>query len=192
MAHSETILRELHHRVKNNLQVIVSLMSLKTKLLPPERRADIRFLREHVQAMAGVYRLAYRGHEASDLMIGDLLTEVVAEIRQVCELDSAQVHVTGGELRESVDLDFGMGISMYLAAVLPPYMDSVKFRNGDLSIRAWIEGKNLYLSVFGGLALPIELDVLNKRLSDAYASQLKAAVHPPSDTANIQLCFPIK
>src|ERR1700727_1672910 len=56
---SETLLRELNHRVKNNFQIIVSLMNLRKRMLPAGRREDIRFIEEHVQSMSVPYRLVY-------------------------------------------------------------------------------------------------------------------------------------
>jgi two-component sensor histidine kinase len=56
---TETLLRELNHRVKNNFQIIVSLMNLRKRMLPPERREDIRFVEEHVQSMSVAYRHVY-------------------------------------------------------------------------------------------------------------------------------------
>ena len=43
-----TLVRELNHRVKNNFQIIASLMNLRKRMMPPERREDIRFIEEHV------------------------------------------------------------------------------------------------------------------------------------------------
>ena len=54
---NDGFVRELHHRVKNNFQLIASLVSLQKRMLPPDRRSEVRFVEEHVQCMAAAYRI---------------------------------------------------------------------------------------------------------------------------------------
>lgn len=51
----EVLLREVHHCVKNNLQVISSLISLQSDRLPDQARAALSDLRDRVHAMALVH-----------------------------------------------------------------------------------------------------------------------------------------
>ena len=76
MTDASSHLREINHRVKNNLQIIVSLMSLKKRTMPVERWEDIRFLQEHVQCMAVAYRLIYDTGETAEVSIS-VLTEAL-------------------------------------------------------------------------------------------------------------------
>jgi two-component sensor histidine kinase len=69
------LVRELHHRVKNNLQIIVSLMNVQKRMLPQERRGEIRFLEEHVQSMAAAYRVVYASGELTKVSIDELIRE---------------------------------------------------------------------------------------------------------------------
>jgi len=58
----ETLLQEIHHRVKNNLQVIISLLNMKEELVqhPPDREIFFGIL-ERVEAMALIHDKLYQG-----------------------------------------------------------------------------------------------------------------------------------
>ena len=59
VADKTALLREVHHRVKNNLQVISSLLSLQSRQLSGEARAALDESRARVQAMALIHQLLY-------------------------------------------------------------------------------------------------------------------------------------
>lgn len=62
----ETLLREVHHRVKNNMQVISSLLNLQTEYVrDPEDLNLIRHSIERVRSMAYVHEHLYRSDDLS-------------------------------------------------------------------------------------------------------------------------------
>lgn len=51
----EAVVREVHHRVKNNLQTIASLLRLQARRLPPERRKELEEAGRRIGAIALVH-----------------------------------------------------------------------------------------------------------------------------------------
>ena len=188
---SDKLLLELNHRVKNNFQIIVSLMNLKMRMLPPDQREDIRFLQEHVQSMAVAVRLVYATDEMGEVPAGELLGEVISELRQIARLRTGQIHLTGADLCETLGLDDAIAFGLYLAVVLPPYMDQARASGQRMTVSASVEHGQLTLSIAGGSGLPIVLDVLRTRLSDAYVRQLHGEVLPPTEQSDAQFRLPI-
>jgi len=73
----ETLLREVNHRVKNNLQLITSLMSLQIRDAGGEReRAGLERLQERIQGLALVHQKIYESENTHavrlDLMIAEI------------------------------------------------------------------------------------------------------------------------
>ena len=61
LAERETLMREIHHRVKNNLQVVSSLLSLQGRTLTSPTAQDlVRQLRSRIMAMALIHQKLYQ------------------------------------------------------------------------------------------------------------------------------------
>jgi len=191
MTDANAHLRELNHRVKNNLQIIVSLMNLKKRTLPVDRWEDIRFLQEHVQSMAVAYRLIYDTGETAEVPISELLSEVISELRQIAKLDMGQIRVAGTAIDETVGLDQAIAFGLYLAVVLPPYLDRARLSGGTVVVSAWVEARQLTLSIAGSWGELVQSDLLRGRLSDAYIGQLQATQLPSSDPSERRCRLPL-
>ena len=77
----EVLLREVHHRVKNNLQLIASIMNLQIrKSVNPETRSLLRSLHERVMSLATVHRELYQTSGLVDVRADELLESIVAQV----------------------------------------------------------------------------------------------------------------
>ena len=77
------LVREVHHRVKNNLQIVVSLLSLQAgRLTDPEARAPLEQARTRIGALALVHRLLLDMEEQSFVDMRYLMGELAANLRQ--------------------------------------------------------------------------------------------------------------
>ena len=75
------LLREIHHRVKNNLQLIASIMNMQMrKSGTPETKAVIRRLQSRVLSLATVHRNLYRFETLRRIEADQLISETVEQI----------------------------------------------------------------------------------------------------------------
>jgi hypothetical protein len=183
------LVRELNHRVKNNLQIIVSLMNLQKRIMAPERREDLRFIEEHVQSMSVAYRLVYATGSMIEVSLTELVTEVLSGLRQIAGLEEERLNFDAPATDALIGLDHAIALALYLAVLLPSYFDEATETGDSVTITLTIVENLLTLSVAGTWNKPMSLDLLRSRLMQAYAAQLKAEMLPAATYGAEQLRF---
>ncbi|WP_159448309.1 histidine kinase dimerization/phosphoacceptor domain -containing protein [Dethiosulfovibrio salsuginis] len=94
----DMLIQEVHHRVKNNLQVMASLISLQASRASDPSLVDVlQDSRSRIMAMAYVHELLYRNTHFSSLKIADYLGELSGAL--------ASTYGTGRNIRISLDVD---------------------------------------------------------------------------------------
>ncbi len=75
------LLQEIHHRVKNNLQIIASLLRLQSRAAAPEVALALQDSENRVMAMALTHQLLYERTDFSSLELGPYLKRLGASLR---------------------------------------------------------------------------------------------------------------
>jgi len=77
----ETLLKEVHHRVKNNLQVISSMLFLQSTFAQdPKALAALRESQERVKSIALVHEKLYRSDDLERLNFGEYVRDLLGEM----------------------------------------------------------------------------------------------------------------
>lgn len=74
----DVLLQEIHHRVKNNLQVVVSLLSIQANRL--QRRDVVDILNEtqnRVRAIAGIHETLYSSPDLANISFNDYMEQLI-------------------------------------------------------------------------------------------------------------------
>ena len=89
----EILLQEIHHRVKNNLQVISSLLNVQSKYLDDESaRNAVQDSRNRVQSMALVHEKLYQSKSLSEINVKEYLEELANTIFQSYDASEEKVN----------------------------------------------------------------------------------------------------
>ncbi|HTX47802.1 MAG TPA: sensor histidine kinase [Caulobacteraceae bacterium] len=81
LAQKDQLLLEIHHRVKNNLQIISSLLNMQQRAVSdPAAKAAIADTRERIAALALVYRTLYQGPDLRRIDLRQFLEELVGQL----------------------------------------------------------------------------------------------------------------
>ncbi len=177
MSEVDAFLRELHHRVKNNFQIIASLMNLQKRLLPADRQNDLRFIEEHVQSMAVAYRVVYATIDLVSVSVYELVREVADGLQHIAKCPKSLLQVEITALDQVIGLNQAVALSLYLAVVLPPYLDrAMALGTAPARLRLDAEANHLVLICSGDWQEEVELEFLRTRLVEAYLRQLNAEV----------------
>lgn len=74
----DTLLREIHHRVKNNLQIISSLLSLQSKYIKDSETLNVfKESQNRVRSMAMVHEKLYQSNNISKIDFGEYLRDLI-------------------------------------------------------------------------------------------------------------------
>jgi two-component sensor histidine kinase len=83
VAQQELLMKEIHHRVKNNLQIVASLLNLQaSRIRLPEARAEFASARDRVRALATLHRHLYLQGEVHTINMPLFLTELCDQLFQ--------------------------------------------------------------------------------------------------------------
>ena len=96
---NKMLLKEIHHRVKNNLQVISSLLSLQSRFDPENQSASaIKTARSRVQAMALLHQKLFNNQNLNALSIKLYFNDLIEDIQ-----DSYQENPTPVEFKTNIE-----------------------------------------------------------------------------------------
>ena len=110
----EVLLKEVHHRVKNNLQLIASIMNMQARnARSPETKQMLAGLQQRVRGLAMLHRTLYTTPELTTVDGADLIRTVVNDVTQALDADDLALEMS----LDRVDLypDQAVPLSMLLA-----------------------------------------------------------------------------
>ncbi len=194
------LLKEIHHRVKNNLQVVSSLLYLQSqKLNDPEAQALFVESQNRICSMALAHEQLYRSQNLADVSLSEYVNNLVSHVQQAyMELE------TQHECRvviENVALDIekvvpcGLLITELLSNVFKHAFPDA--RCGSIQVTLARQGGRLLLTVAdNGVGLPEKLDYRNAQtlglqLVSALVEQLDGSLAVNNDAgARFTISFP--
>ena len=88
------LLKEVHHRVRNNLQLIASIISMQNRLLAdPEAKAVLRSVQDRVASLATIYRNLYQAEHLDAVEAGRLIGDIVQQMLVTSGMTAGQLAV---------------------------------------------------------------------------------------------------
>lgn len=112
LAEKETLLQEVHHRVKNNLQVVASLLNLQGRqLTDPGAREIFAATKHRVQAIALLHEGLYRSPDLASIELGPYLERVVQEVT-AASCDPERLSVTCSAPGLNCDMDAAVPLGL--------------------------------------------------------------------------------
>ena len=105
----EILLREVHHRVKNNLQVISSLVSLQESSCSDEEGREMnRDTQVRIQSMASLHEQLYGSKDLSSIDPGEYLNAIVRELTSYHEGFQVRIDAQPDVLTIDEAMPFGL------------------------------------------------------------------------------------
>ncbi|EBA11150.1 histidine kinase dimerization/phosphoacceptor domain -containing protein [Roseobacter sp. CCS2] len=88
------LVKEIHHRVKNNLQLISSIMNMQIRSAKHDETRDIlRRIQDRVLSLATIHRDLYQSQDAGRVNVGTLIAEIVEKSVELAIADGSKINV---------------------------------------------------------------------------------------------------
>ncbi|THD72794.1 sensor histidine kinase [Thalassobius vesicularis] len=203
--HKKAILvKEVHHRVKNNLQLIASILSMKIrKSRSIEVRHSLQEVQRRVMSIARVHQKLYETSTEERVRADELLRTIISQIKSSALPNEADVRYS--DEFESIVLypDQAVPLSLAASEMLTnalKYMGKPSDGQAWLSVRLVPEGKDRVLfEVANSIGEKVDLDVaitetgLGDKLIAAFVQQMEGEVETVTEDSvyRIRIHFPI-
>ncbi|WP_310493511.1 sensor histidine kinase [Dechloromonas sp.] len=197
------LLNEVHHRVKNNLQVITSLLNLQADFAAdPRLRAILAESCGRVKAMALTHQLLYERKDFSRLDLGDYLDRLVQSIRSSYRATGERVSLRMVRPETDVQIDLERTIPCGLLVnelVTNSFKHAFKGeRRGEIviQIEAEVDGLICLSVADNGVGLPPDIELaqgssLGLQLVQLFVEQLHGTLTiDRAEGTRFSMCFP--
>jgi two-component sensor histidine kinase len=149
--HQALLIREIHHRVKNNLQIVASLLNLQAaRIRAPGAKAEFAAARDRVRALATLHRHLYSQGDLVTLNMRDFLTELCGQLFEAMgERNNTRIQLT----IEASDLQMNGDQAVPLALIVTEAVsNAVKYafpagRSGHVGVYLHTQGDQARLMI---------------------------------------------
>lgn len=186
----ETLIREVHHRVKNNMQVITSLLKLQAqKIQDKELRKPFEESEQRIRAMALVHERLYQKEDLSGINFSDYIHHIIRELKAVYSIDVRKIAVKINVEDIVLEVDSAIPCGLIINELIT---NCFKYafpgdRTGEVVVSFTKEGNTYRLSIRdNGVGLPAGFDyrqtsTLGMEIVNVLTKQLLGTLNVRSD-----------
>ena len=132
LVQKEVLVREIHHRVKNNLQLVMSLLNLHARRIS-DSQAQVAFeeARSRVNALATLHRRLYESENLQEIDLRWFLEDLCAELRRGGLSRGRQVELSAESPNEVIGPDVAVPLGLLVTeAITNAYKHAFNEREG--------------------------------------------------------------
>jgi two-component system, sensor histidine kinase PdtaS len=198
LAEEEALLAEVHHRVKNNLQVITSILNLESDGIKGEEARNLNgSTRARLRSMSLVHEQLYNASGISSIGLGGHLRDLVGTLPDLFDIPDARIDYDLDAIEVGPDLaiTFGLFATEAVTNALRHGAGADGSRDLSLSLRAQGDDAAEFVVRDHGAGIPEEetRQGLGFRLMEALADQLRGEMSISNEAgAVVTLRFPTK
>lgn len=201
LAQKEILVREIHHRVKNNLQLVMSLLNLHARRIR-DPRAEVAFAeaRSRINALATLHRRLYESESLQEIDLKWFLEDLCAELRRGGLSRGRNVELVVESPSEVIGPDVAVPLGLLVTeAITNAYKHAFNERDGGhinvqvtrdsptmLALRIRDDGAG-----FDTAASAPDQSGLGRSLIEAFVRQLRGELEVRSEDGTVvQVTFP--
>ncbi len=168
LAEKEVLLKEIHHRVKNNLQVISSLLKLQSRYIQDSRVSEmLKDSQNRVRSMALVHEQLYQSKDLSNIDFAEYIQNLAHNLFQAYEIPAEGVNLQTNIAPCSLNIDTAVPCGLIINELVT---NSLKYAfkgqtKGQIKINFTLDNNGLCVLTVSdsGIGFPQNLDYRNAR-----------------------------
>jgi len=203
LAEKEILLQEIHHRVKNNLQIISSLLSMAGRRITDEHSREVfGDIQSKVQSMALIHSKLYSGEHLSNMSIASFTRDIYDQIASVESWRDVKPQVTFRMEEASLPVSLAIPVCLFVNEALTNVFRHAfpGGREGSVEIEVAREGDMMRINISDdGVGIPENVDMekptsMGLKLMTGIADfQLRGEMRVErSQGTTISLIFPVE
>lgn len=203
LVEKDSLLKEIHHRVKNNLQMVSSLLSLQTK--NTKSRAVIDALEEgksRVKAMALIHQKLYQNDDLSVIEMQSYIESLISSVQSVYKKGGHNIQITVDAEGVELDIDRAIPFGLILNELVSnsfKYAFPTSDLNGKIYIhlRKLVGEQGFFEYRDNGVGLPEDTEErtsssMGIRLMNRLANQLQTNLNTDKTSDGVRFWFNFK
>jgi two-component sensor histidine kinase len=169
----ETLLKEIHHRVKNNMQIMSSLLSLQAaQSTGPDTIEALNESQRRIRSMALIHEKLYRSGSLAEIDFGDYIKSLVDELLRMYNVPLGVITITTDIENVQLGVDTAIPCALIINELVS---NSLKYafpdgRTGSITV-ALQRANGAYMLTIAddGVGIPADVDF---RTTDSLGMQL--------------------
>ena len=163
----EILLREIHHRVKNNMQIVSSLLGLQSQNIEDKKYKDLFIESQNrIHAMALIHEKLYQSESLTQINFKEYINEIVSNIfSSYCQNSNIKIDINIENIPIYIDNAVPCGLIINELVT-----NSLKYafpegRPGKIQISVKLKDNNIIqLSISDdGIGIPKDMDIRNTK-----------------------------
>ncbi len=183
----EILLKEIHHRVKNNLQIISSLLSLQSsRVTDNEAREILNISRDRVRSMALIHEKLYKSDRVADINIREYLQELISYLYSSYNVDENKIKLNLDVEDANLELETLIPVSLIVNELISNALKHgfpQSQADAEISVKLGIDGGRYSLEISNnGKEFPADInfrntDSLGLQLVNTLTEQLNGSIN---------------
>ncbi|VVB96970.1 Methyl sulfide methyltransferase-associated sensor [uncultured archaeon] len=159
----EVLLREIHHRVKNNMQIVSSLLGLQAESIKEKKYLEMfKDSRNRIMSMYMIHEKLYRSRDLEKIEFNEYITDLASGLLQSHGVEAGTVKLNLNVGDTSLGIDFAIPCGLIINELIT---NSLKYafpdgRIGEISVSLHPFNKNMFELVVSdnGVGFPSDVD----------------------------------
>ena len=179
------LLKEVHHRVKNNLQLIASIINMQSRVIDDtDAKRVLRSVQDRVASLATIYKNLYQAEHLDSVEADRLIRDIIGQMSTASLLNDMSVEMTTD--LEPLTLLPDQAVPLTLLTT-EAFTNALKYTGTANGGRAWVKvmlrrepDGAAVLTIENSLGQPlshVEGTGLGSQLIEAFAMQLDTEAH---------------